>query len=125
MFQLFIKPSWRPCKVPRVEGRYGSAHIVFQNLECEVNGRTGKLRFRGDDGHRFHFWLSQRWSECADSALVLFQGSPWTWTVDTFGTSQTTFQVSYSSHHSKGGLFSDTLDAVINALEMYKGDELQ
>jgi hypothetical protein len=49
MFQLFIKPSWRPCRVPRLGGRYGLAHIVFHNLECEVNVATGGLRFRGDE----------------------------------------------------------------------------
>jgi len=123
MLQNIFKPRWTPCVVTHIEGQYDSASVLIGNLECEMNVRSGKLRFKGDYGSHLHAWLSMKWKEQGDSPQKMFDGSPWNWLVDIPGFMQTTLKIAYAADHSGNGLYSDTLDAIISALENHQANK--
>ena len=90
---------------------------MIRNLECERHENKGNIRFKGDFGTLFHDWLSKKWKEEGDSPLRMLAGSPWNWTVEIKGFSPVTFQLIYMNTASVAEMYSDTLDAIINALE--------
>ena len=116
----FFKSKWMPYKAAELRGTYGCASVLMRNLDCERHQTKGDIRFKDDFGAFLHEWLSAKWKEQKDSPEQMLAGSPWQWTVEIKGFSPVTLQVIYTHTAKVADMYSDTLDAIINALSSHR-----
>ena len=114
---FFSSDKWKPFVITETSGVSGCASIVMRGLECERHEKNGKVRFRGDFGPLFLSWLDNRWKDNGNDPTRMIDGSPWRWKVQIPEYKAFDLEVSYSSGNSSKQMFSDTLDAAIQALE--------
>jgi hypothetical protein len=117
MFAHFFSSKWKPFVVAETSGSSGCASMFMRGLECERHEKNGKVRFRGDFGPLFLSWLDNHWKDNGNDPTRMIAGSPWRWKVQIPEYKTFDLEVSYSSGNSSKQMFSDTLDAAIQALE--------
>lgn len=116
MFSKLLKSQWTTYLAEELRGSSGCASVVIRILECERNADKGSLRFKGDYGVFLHEWLSKKWKEEGYSPMRMLVGSPWKWIVEIKGFPPATLQLIYANTASETEMYSDTLDAIIDAL---------
>ncbi len=112
----FFKSRWSPFQVELFCGSYGTAKILMSNVPCERNEKNGKIRYQADWGNQFNLWFSQYCSQNGNDANRIYGNSPLHLQIEISGYPTVIAKVEYSKRVSFDEMYSDTLDAMIEAL---------
>ncbi len=117
MLSRFFSSNWKPHTIVESSGSVGCALVLLRGLNCEQNVKTGQRRFIGEFGVFFADWIDSKWNDEGNSIYRMISGSPWRWRVEISDFKPFMIEVVYQSESSKRQMISDTLDAIIVALE--------
>jgi hypothetical protein len=116
MLNLF-KSKWEPFTPSLLVGEAGIASVRLENVPCEKNKKNGKLRFLDDWGFRFTQWFDRYWAEKGNSPRRIVEESPLDLFIEIRGYQSVKAQVTYVKESSLDEMYSNTLDAIISALD--------
>jgi hypothetical protein len=117
LMTTLVSSQWKSHFLNERVGSSGCASIQLRGLECESHMKTGKVRFKGDYGALLLNWIDKKWESEGNNPFRMASHSPWNWTIDIQGYAPLEFDVAYSRYSTVKEMISDTLDAIINAME--------